>query len=175
MECVNMSTSYTKALLKPLNKAATSQKLMATSLDLWQKVAVTQAMIGNLDMPLDVLGKPMRLVKDSEGKAKFRKDGKPQTRAEKQFMGFVRTVRANQDAMLNEESDAIIQTAGEKFGAFANTCKVAGDKVAIAEAQVIQVTLNLRAAEAIALKAVEAAAIAAAKDALPIESEPVPA
>jgi len=151
---------FIKSLLVHNGKAPADRKAWSIGLQqVWMPFFTATNVVGDTQLPRDVLGYPIRLGYDKDGSVRFSKTGRPMTKVVKELAEHIRMVRENFIAGLVSYSQEIATSDPDGFTLEVQLATEAGKPLAakdaenLAQAQAIAMEKSVAEAEALIAKA----------------------
>ena len=108
--------SYIKALLAP-NKSRGSRRAWSIDVEsVWVPFFTATNVMGETDLPDDVLGAPIRLARSKDGEIRFNDSGRPITRVHPDLNAQVTLVRENFVAGLQAYTGSVQEERPDAYG-----------------------------------------------------------
>jgi len=150
---MTIANNYVSGLFAPVQKKATGKKSWGFDLEtFWLPLLHASNINGDTAIAKDVLGFPVRVVRDKDGEVKFNQNGRITTRIHKDITDQVKAVQSNFQAEAMGYITAVQQENPEAWSAAIESSLEAGRPVAERERR------DVRKAEKARREAVEAEA-----------------
>jgi hypothetical protein len=155
--------SYIKALLAPTGNSRTSRRAWSIDVEsVWVPFFTATNVMGETNLPDDVLGAPIRLAKGKDGEVRFTQSGRPVMRVHPELNALVGVVRENFVAGLQSYVGSVQNERPDAYGVQVAKQQAAGHLIVEAD--------QLEFLEAVEKQRLEAEA--AAKAEVQVETAP---
>ena len=161
--------AYIKSLIMPRNgQKARDRRVWGIELSrIWLPFLTACVTAGELAIPPDALGAPLRLAYNADGSVKFSKTGRPVMRVAKDIQDTVRMVKENFTANLLDYASQVKDDMPDQFQAQVETAQKAGEPIILRD--------NRNRDKAVALATAQALKEARSLKTAPKAKEPVAA
>jgi len=143
--------SYIKSLITPRNGQGTKDRRVwgVELARVWLPFMTACNTTGELAIPADALGSPLRLAYNADGSVKFSKAGRPVTRVAKPIAECVRMVRDNFTANLLDYAGQVLDEQPEKFQQQLDRAEKAGSPIIQRDSRELEKAVRKQTAEAL--------------------------
>lgn len=131
--------SYISTLLQPVGGPSADRRVWSIPIaGVWQPFFTATNTAGETAIAPEVLGAPLRLMKDKDGTPKFSSTGRPVIRVVKELSDQIRMVRENFVNGLLGYADMVRKSMADQFKAQIEASRKAGEPIIAQDAQVLQ-------------------------------------
>ncbi|MBA7568705.1 hypothetical protein ES708_10439 [subsurface metagenome] len=143
--------SYIKGLITPRNgQGAKDRRVWGVELArVWLPFMTACNTTGELAIPADALGSPLRLAYNADGSVKFSKAGRPVTRVAKPIAECVRMVRDNFTANLLDYASQVVEEQPDKYQRQLERAEKAGSPIIQRDSRELDKAVKMQTAEAL--------------------------
>jgi hypothetical protein len=138
---------YIKALLAPTGSSRTSRRAWSIDVEsVWVPFFTATNVMGETNLPDDVLGAPIRLAKDKDGEVRFTQSGRPVMRVHKDLSDQINVVRGNFVAGLQAYTGSVMEERSDAYAEQVSRAQAAGKPIMEQDQQdILEATEKLRA------------------------------
>lgn len=147
---MNETPTYIKSLLMPRNGKERERRVWGIELNrIWLPFLTACNTTGELSLPPDALGAPLRLAYSADGAVKFSKTGRPIMRVAKPLSDTVRMIRDNFTANLLDFTGKVMEAEPDKYERQVKKAEKAGAPIVQRDSRELEAAVARQTAEAI--------------------------